>query len=157
MSIKEDPGQARTPDTRGSERARSTPGPVNRFPWQYSQLTKFFFYCNIFYAGFVPIYKKIYKQKTNKTLNLKHPKTFGEKIQYLKLYDNLPIKAQLTDKIEVLNYAKLDFGNQSIANLMRISIYSVKVHMKSILRKLNVKTITEAVIKAIQLGIIDLY
>ena len=64
----------------------------------------------------------------------------------------------LTEReIEVLNYAKLDFENQSIANLMCISIYTVKVHMKSILRKLNVKTITEAVIKAIQLGIIDLY
>ena len=64
----------------------------------------------------------------------------------------------LTEReIEVLNYVKLDFENQSIANLMRISIYSVKVHMKSILRKLNVKTRAEAVIKAIQLGIIDLY
>ena len=64
----------------------------------------------------------------------------------------------LTEReIETLNYAKLGKDNHSIADLMYISIYTVKVHMKSILRKLNVKTRTEAVIKAIQLGIIDLY
>jgi len=60
-------------------------------------------------------------------------------------------------EIEVLNYAKFIKDNHIIADLMCISIYTVKVYMSSILRKLNVKTRTEAVIKAIQLGIIDLY
>jgi len=60
-------------------------------------------------------------------------------------------------EIEAVNYAKLGKDNKTIADLMCISIHTSKVHMKSILRKLNAKTRTEAVIKAIQLGIIDLY
>ena len=64
----------------------------------------------------------------------------------------------LTEReIEVLNYAKSGKDNNAIADLMSISIHTSKVHMRSILRKLNAKTRTEAVIKAIQLGIIDLY
>ncbi len=53
-----------------------------------------------------PIYlKKIYKEKMGHSLNLRNPKLFTEKIQWLKLYDNLPIKATLADKLLVRDYA----------------------------------------------------
>ena len=64
----------------------------------------------------------------------------------------------LTEReIEVLNYTKSGKNNRAIADLMCISLYTEKVHMCSIFKKLNVHDRTEAVVKAIRLGIIDLY
>ena len=48
------------------------------------------------------ILKKLFKRNTGKDLNLFFPKTFNEKIQYLKLFDNKKIKTLLTDKIEAI-------------------------------------------------------
>lgn len=47
-------------------------------------------------------YLKIaFKCAMGKNLNLKNPKTFSEKIQWLKLYDRKPIYTKLVDKYEV--------------------------------------------------------
>lgn len=37
-------------------------------------------------------------------LNLKHPVTFNEKLQWLKLYNRHPKYTQMVDKIEVKKY-----------------------------------------------------
>ena len=50
------------------------------------------------------ILMKLFRRNTGRDLNLLFPCSFGEKIQYLKLFDNKKIKTQLTDKIEVLNH-----------------------------------------------------
>ena len=50
------------------------------------------------------ILKKLFKRNMGKDLNLFFPKTFNEKIQYLKLFDNTKIKTQLTDKLEALEF-----------------------------------------------------
>ena len=42
-----------------------------------------------------------YKYILGKKLNLKNPKTFNEKIQWLKLYDRNPEYCKLVDKYEV--------------------------------------------------------
>lgn len=39
-----------------------------------------------------------------KKLNLKHPVTFNEKLQWLKLYNRHPKYTQMVDKIEVKKY-----------------------------------------------------
>ncbi len=66
-----------------------------------------------------PIYlKKIYKFRTNKNLNLKHPKTFNEKIQWLKLYDSTPIKTELTDKVLVRNYVEKKIGTEYLKPML---------------------------------------
>ena len=39
-----------------------------------------------------------YFRKTGKYLNLDNPQTFNEKIQWLKLYNSIPIKTLLADK-----------------------------------------------------------
>ncbi len=54
--------------------------------------------------------EKAYLVQMGKKLNLKHPKTITEKIQWLKLYDNLPIKADLTDKVLVRDWIKNKIG-----------------------------------------------
>ena len=40
--------------------------------------------------------KEVYKAVIGKKLNLKKPKTFREKIQWIKLYDATPLKTKLT-------------------------------------------------------------
>lgn len=55
--------------------------------------------------------KKIFKISTGFDLNLKNPKTFNEKVQWLKLYDNLPIKTTLTDKLLVRDWVKERIGD----------------------------------------------
>ena len=67
--------------------------------------------------------KKIYKQKTGKVLNLDNPKTFCEKIQWLKLYDNLPIKGVLADKIAVLDWIKDKIDSKHIKKIYQIGSY----------------------------------
>lgn len=50
--------------------------------------------------------KYLYKKFTGKRLDLKNPKDFNEKIQWLKLYWQHPLVAECGDKYEVRNYAK---------------------------------------------------
>lgn len=64
--------------------------------------------------------KKIYKYMLNEELNLKNPKKFNEKIQWLKLYDNLPIKTQLTDKVLVRDWVKKIIGEKYLKPVLWI-------------------------------------
>ena len=50
--------------------------------------------------------KKNFKLKNGYSLNLDTPKTFNEKIWWLLLNEDLSVKAKLTDKIEVKEWAK---------------------------------------------------
>lgn len=47
-------------------------------------------------------------------LNLKNPKSFCEKIQWLKLYDRKPIYTSMVDKIEAKNYVSSIIGEEYI-------------------------------------------
>lgn len=48
--------------------------------------------------------KKLYKEKMGIKLNLKHPKRFTEKIQYLKLNDNMLAKERYVNKVTARDY-----------------------------------------------------
>lgn len=50
--------------------------------------------------------KILYRKAFNKKLNLKNPKTFNEKLQWLKLYWPSKLKTICADKYEVTNYAR---------------------------------------------------
>ena len=56
--------------------------------------------------------KKLYRMYLQKNLNLKNPKTFSEKIQWLKLNDTTPKKTELTDKVKVRDFVKEKIGEQ---------------------------------------------
>ena len=58
--------------------------------------------------------KLIYRAKMNKKLNLKNPKTFNEKLQWLKLYDRNPLYTTLVDKYEVKKYIVDKIGEKYI-------------------------------------------
>ena len=47
-------------------------------------------------------------------LDLKHPKTFSEKLQWLKLYDRNPLYTVLTDKVKVKEYVAAKIGKEYI-------------------------------------------
>jgi len=57
---------------------------------------------------------KIFEQKMGYSFNLKKPKTLNEIVQYLKIYDNNPIKSYLTDKALVNDYIKNYLCNNKI-------------------------------------------
>ncbi len=64
------------------------------------------------------VLKAVFKQKTGKNLNSGHPKTFNEKIRWLKLYDCTPLKTKLTDK--VLDRVKERIGGEYLKPVLRI-------------------------------------
>lgn len=64
--------------------------------------------------------RKIYTKIMGKRLNLDNPKCFSEKIQWLKLNDNLPIKTKLADKLAVRDWVR-----ERIPELKFTQIYSV--------------------------------
>lgn len=64
--------------------------------------------------------KKYFKRIFHYELDLDNPKTFNEKLQWLKLYDRKPLYTQLVDKVAVREYVKKTIGEEYL-----IPIYSV--------------------------------
>lgn len=56
----------------------------------------------------------------NKELNLKKPKTFNEKLQWLKLYDRKPEYKDLVDKYEVRKYIEKAIGEEYLIPMLGI-------------------------------------
>ena len=68
-----------------------------------------YFTINGQYTSLLPdkIYlKKLYKKRMGKKLNLKNPKTFNEKLQWLKLYDRRPKYTIMADKYKSREYIR---------------------------------------------------
>ena len=58
--------------------------------------------------------KLMYRARMGKKLNLKAPKTFNEKLQWLKLYDRKPIYTTMVDKYEAKKYVAGHIGEEYI-------------------------------------------
>lgn len=56
----------------------------------------------------------LYKRKFGKNLNLEDPKTFNEKMQWLKLYDRNPKYTNMVDKYEAKKYVSNIIGKEYI-------------------------------------------
>lgn len=54
--------------------------------------------------------KLVYRMKTGRKLNLKNPKGFNEKLQWLKLYDKHPEYTDFADKVKVREHIKSVLG-----------------------------------------------
>lgn len=61
-----------------------------------------------------------YRAATGKKLNLKNPKSYNEKIQWIKLYDHNPLYVIFADKIAVRDYVKKTVGEQYLIPLIGI-------------------------------------
>jgi hypothetical protein len=82
-----------------------------------------FFVSLIYRLHFIPdsIYLKIqYRLRCKKRLNINSPKTFNEKIQWLKLYDRKPEYTQMVDKYEVRKYIADKIGEEYLIPLLGI-------------------------------------
>ena len=60
---------------------------------------------------------KWYKKMTNSIFDFENPKTFNEKMQWMKLYDNDPLKTQLSDKYLVREWVKEKIGEKYLIPL----------------------------------------
>ncbi len=70
--------------------------------------------CNKFYL------KILYRNKFKNKLDIEDPKTFNEKIQWLKLYDRNPEYTKMVDKYEVKKYVKNLIGEEYIIDTLGI-------------------------------------
>jgi hypothetical protein len=61
-----------------------------------------------------------YKLIIGKKLNLKNPKTFNEKLQWLKLYDRNPAYVSLVDKYAVRKYIENTIGSEYLIPLLGV-------------------------------------
>ena len=67
------------------------------------------------------LYLKIkFRKRMGMKLNLKNPKTFNEKLQWLKLYDRKPIYTKMVDKYEVREYIKEKIGEEYLIPLIGV-------------------------------------
>lgn len=91
-------------------------------PKKYWRLTKEWFY-NFFWYYLLPdswYLKYRYKEVFGRSLDLKHPKAFSEKNQWLKLHDRKPIYSKLVDKYEVKPIIAKIIGDEYIINTLGI-------------------------------------
>lgn len=94
--------------------------------WQTAQIRSAFAYKNAAYYERVPAearereLKLWFKLRTGRDLDLKHPKTFNEKIQWLKLYDVSPLKTRLADKFEVREWIREKIGEKYLTPLIGV-------------------------------------
>ena len=59
---------------------------------------------NSAYERYIPNILQIYKAFFNVDCNIKNPQKFTEKLQWLKIYDTIPLKTYCADKINLRNY-----------------------------------------------------
>ncbi len=73
----------------------------------------------------MPLYKEQIQNwyrrfSKNPSFDIDHPRTFNEKIQWLKLYDSTPIKTRLADKYLVREWVKEKIGEQYLIPLLGV-------------------------------------
>lgn len=65
-----------------------------------------------------PYLKCVYRARMGKKLDLKDPKTYNEKLQWLKLHDRKPVYTELVDKYEVRKHISAAIGEEYLIPLV---------------------------------------
>jgi lipopolysaccharide biosynthesis glycosyltransferase len=100
---------------------------MEKYWWNIAKQTP---YINILYKKdniYKNRIKKLWSLKYKKSLNLDNPRTFDEKIQWLKIYDSTPIKTLLSDK-----YLVRDWITEKIGEEYLIPLYAIYNKFKEI-------------------------
>lgn len=71
-------------------------------------------------ALFAWIIRLWYQNKTGRVLDLKNPKTYNEKIQWMKVYDRDPRKTLLADKLLVRDWVREKIGESYLIPLLGV-------------------------------------
>lgn len=61
-----------------------------------------------------------YFKKTGEKLDFNNPRTFNEKMQWMKLYDSTPLKSKLADKYEVRDWVKEKIGEEYLIPILGV-------------------------------------
>ena len=61
--------------------------------------------------------RMIYRLRVRRKLNLDNPRTFTEKMQYMKLTDHNPLYKEIADKYEVRKYVSERIGEEYLTRL----------------------------------------
>ena len=64
--------------------------------------------------------KVMWKQMAGYSLDLDNPRTYNEKLQWLKLYDRNPLYTQLVDKYRVKEWVKHKIGEEYVIPLIAV-------------------------------------
>lgn len=64
--------------------------------------------------------KKLYKKRTGKNLNLRNPKTYSEKCNWLKLYDRRPEYTVMVDKYKAREFIAEKIGEKYLVPLLGV-------------------------------------
>lgn len=80
-----------------------------------------------------------YYKVMHRRLNLKNPKTYTEKLQWLKLYDRNPLYTQLADKLAVRAYVEDKIGKEYLNPLIGVYDRVEDINWQSLPEKFVVK------------------
>lgn len=75
---------------------------------------------------------RMYKAKTGKELNLADPKTFNEKLQWLKLYNRRPIYSELVDKFTVRTHIAERIGENYCVPLLGVWSHPEEINFNAL-------------------------
>ncbi len=106
--------------------------PVARF----SILTKYGFHDNLSDEEYL---KRLFKLRLGYGLDLDDPKTFNEKIQWLKLYDRKPEYTMMVDKYEVKKYIAKKIGEQYVIPTLGIWNHPKEIDFDSLPKQFVLK------------------
>ncbi|MCD7919245.1 MAG: glycosyltransferase [Clostridiales bacterium] len=88
--------------------------------WELSREDEYYYFKGLEPSRYPDALKEWYYHNTGHELNLEHPRTYTEKIQWLKLYDSTPLKGELSDKYLVRDYVREKIGKEYLVPLLGV-------------------------------------
>ena len=98
----------------------TVPAKLERQPLENKRYNNYDYYMSLEPEQYVEEIKLWYKCAKKVDLDLDHPKTFNEKMQWLKIYDSTPIKTLLADKYLVRDWVKEIAGEEYLVPLLGV-------------------------------------
>src|SRR5699024_128742 len=89
----------------------------------YSLIYLYDFFKEIYYKYFISdekLIKKRFRKRLGREVNLKNPKKFNDKLQWLKLYWRDPLATKCADKYKVREYIKEKIGEKYLNELIAV-------------------------------------
>lgn len=83
---------------------------------------------------------KIYKKRIGKNINWNNPTTYTEKMQWEKLYDNNPLKSELSDKYLVREWVKEKIGEKYLIDIYGVWDSFSEIDFKKLPKSFVLKT-----------------
>lgn len=97
---------------------RNLPNLYNKY--QEIKQFKYRYYCSLKEKQYPHELAKLYKKKTKKTLDWNNLRTYNEKMQWAKLYENNKQKSTLADKYLVRNWVEEKIGKEYLIPLLGV-------------------------------------